>query len=87
MPSSNGRTNTGSHRDTDGPAPSLPPSVNNNTHLSIIGIASLGLLASGAGGLLGNWRGEDVAWRAEQKRLREVKQRRRDQKRAEEDRT
>ena len=52
-------------------------------------MASLGLLAGvlGAGGLLGNWRGEDVAWRAEQKRLRQVKQRRREQKRAEEDRT
>ena len=52
-------------------------------------MASLGLLAGvlGAGGLLSNWRGEDVAWRAEQKRLRQLKQRRRDQRRAEEDRT
>ena len=54
-------------------------------------MASLGLLAGalGAGGLLGNWRGEDVAWRAEQERLRQVKQRRREQKekRAEGDRT
>lgn len=46
---------------------------------ALASLAGLALLAGalGAGELLGNWRGEDVEWRAEQKRLREVKQRRR----------